>query len=112
MTLFSDNTMDFIESLPSSHGKTIILVVMDHLSKFNHFISLSHPLSAKQVAQAFLSNVYKMHGIPNTITNDHDSLFMSTFWKEFFALLGVQLQFSTAYHLHTDGQYEVVNKCL
>ncbi|KAF2308580.1 hypothetical protein GH714_010920 [Hevea brasiliensis] len=69
-TLFSDLTMDFIESLPSSHGKTVIMVVVDRLSKFAYFIGLAHPFSATQVAMAFLDNVTKIHGLLNTITSD------------------------------------------
>lgn len=49
--------MDFIEGLPKSEGKEIILVVVDPLTKYSHFIALSHPLTAPQVAQAFMTNI-------------------------------------------------------
>ncbi|GJW47595.1 retrotransposon-related protein [Tanacetum coccineum] len=110
--IWTDISMDFIESLPSSHGKTVIMVVVDRLSKYAHFVPMAHPFKAAQVAQLFLDTIYKLHGLPHTITSDRDKVFISHFWKELFKKLGVTLQLSTAYHPQTDGQTEVVNRCV
>lgn len=102
--LFTDITMDFIEGLPNSKGKPVIMVVVDRLSKYAHFISLSHTYNAKQVAQVFLDNVYKLNRLSETIVNDRNFVFTSQFWQEFFKLQGVSLHLSTAYHPQSDGQ--------
>ena len=104
--------MDFIDFLPVSQGKSTILVVVDRLSKYAHFIPVTHPYTAKSIAQLFLDNIYKLHGLPETIVSDRDKVFMSLFWQSLFKMLQVQLKMSTAYHPETDGQTEVVNKCL
>lgn len=105
-------SMDFIEGLPSSGGKHVIMVVVDRLSKYAHFISLSHPYTALDVYHAFLDNIFKLHALPSTITSDRDPVFLSKIWNELFQLQGVSLNKSTTYHPQSDGQTEIVNKCL
>lgn len=105
-SVWDEVTMDFIEGLPKSNGKEVIMVVIDMLSKYAHFMALSHPFSAVSVAQTYLDHVYKLHG------SDRDKVFVSQFWSELMKLQGIQHKLSTAYHPQTDGQSEVLNRCL
>ena len=90
--------MDFIKGLPKLEGHNVILVVVDRLSKFAHFIPLKHPYIASTIAQVFMDNVVKQHGLPNSIVTDRDTIFLSHFWKELFKLYKVNLHLSTTYH--------------
>lgn len=105
-------SLDFIEGLPRSANHNCILVVVDKLTKYAHFLALTHPFTAWSVAKAYLDNVYKLHGLPKYLISDRDRVFTSTLWKELFKGSGTQLCMSTAYHPQTDGQTERVNQCL
>ncbi|KAL2232627.1 UNVERIFIED_CONTAM: Transposon Ty3-G Gag-Pol polyprotein [Sesamum indicum] len=105
-------SMDFIEGLPNSEGKDSILVVVDRLTKYSHFIALKHPYNATTVVKLFFDHIYKLHGLPVSIVTDRDRIFTSRFWKELFTLSGVSLDMSSAYHPQSDGQTERVNQCL
>ncbi|GMY32311.1 Transposon Tf2-2 polyprotein [Fagus crenata] len=92
--VWSDISMDFIDGLPTSQGKTTIFVVVDRLSKYAHFIPISHPYTAASVAQVFFEQIFRLHGMPQSIVCDRDVTFTSVFWKELFRLQGTNFNFS------------------
>jgi hypothetical protein len=79
-------SLDFIEGLPKSKSYNTILVVIDKLTKYAHFILLSHPYTAMIVAQQFLNHIYKLHGLTEVIISDRDKIFTSTLWQELYSL--------------------------
>ena len=66
--------MDFISSLPRSIGYDSILVVVDvdRMSKYNHFLLLKHPYTAWNIAEFFVKEVVRLHGIPKSILRNWD----------------------------------------
>lgn len=108
--------MDFIVRLPKSQGHDAILVVVDRPSKYEHFLPLKHPYSARTVARTvaelFMKEVVRLHGILQSIVSDRDPLFLSVFWRELFRSQGTQLKMSTTNHSETDVQTEVLNHVL
>lgn len=67
-------TMDFIEGLPCSHKYNCILVVVDKLSKYAHFVPLQHPFTPLKVATAYMDHIFKLHGLPETIVSDRENI--------------------------------------
>jgi hypothetical protein len=110
--IWRDISMDFITGLPKSGNKSVIMAVVDHLSKYAHFCSLQNPFTTSIVAQLFMDQVFKIHGLPHSIVYDRNLTFTNNFWQELFKLQVTQLHLITTYHPQTDGQTEVVNKCL
>lgn len=104
--------MDFIEGLPCSQGMDIVLIMVDHLTKYAYFVALRHPFTASTIVATFVKEIVRLHRFPSSIVSDRDKIFLSTFLKELFRLQGTQLNRSTAYHPQSDGQSEIVNKCL
>ncbi|XP_065636169.1 uncharacterized protein LOC136070305 [Quercus suber] len=111
-TPWTSISMDFVEGLPKSQKQEVVLVVVDRLTKFVHFIPLSYPYTTAKVASLFMQHIFKLHGMPTSIVSDRDPIFTSKFWEELFRLQGVELAMSSAYHPQSDGQTEVVNKSL
>jgi len=77
--ILEDISMDFIEGLQKSRGKDSILVVVDRLSKYAHFLPLGHSFTAT-VAQLYFEHSFKLHGLLKTIVTDRDRIFLSKFW--------------------------------
>lgn len=79
--------MDFVVGLPLAETFDSILVVVDRLSKYAHFIPVKHPFTAVNIARVFTKEV-RLHSIPQSIVLDHDPVFTSLFWEELFKWQG------------------------
>src|SRR6201994_869154 len=77
-----------------------------------HFIELEQNATAKDVANVFLREVWKLHGLPTEIISDMDAKFSGEFWESLCKSLNIKRRMSTAYHPQTDGQTEITNQVL
>jgi transposase InsO family protein len=105
-------SMDFKSFPKDKKGYNAVFVIIDRLSKRAYSVPCHKTTTAKDMAQLFISNVYRTHGAPETIVSDRGPQFISEFWTEFCRILGIKLKLSTAYHPQTDGQTEIMNQYL
>src|SRR5258705_12184084 len=104
--------MDFIEQLPMSEGFTVILVIVDRLTKQSLFIPTHDTVDAPQLARLFLTHVFSKHSAPGHVTSNCRTEFVSHFFCSLGSLLSVKLHFMSGYHPEGDGQTEQINQVL
>src|SRR5258708_2622312 len=101
-----------LKQLPTSEGFTVILVIVDRLTKQSLFIPTHNTVDAPQLAQLFLTHVFSKHGTPGHVTSNCGTEFMSHFFHSLGSLLSMKLHFTSGYHLEGDGQMERINQVL
>src|SRR5882724_893840 len=106
------NLMDFIEKLPLSSGYISILVIVNHLSKWSHFILTHDTITSLQLMQLFVLHVFSKHGVPSHVTSDHSMEFVSHFFQSLRTTLDMKLHFTSGYHPEGDGQTKQTNQTL
>jgi len=107
---WSHLTVDFIMKLPVVAGKDVILVVCDRLSKMAYFVATMEGTSAEGLARLFRDNVWKLHGLPESVVLDRGPQFAVELTKELNRMLGIETRLSTAFHPQMDGQTEQMNQ--
>ena len=60
----------------------------------------------EKLAELYVIEIIRLHGVPNSIVSDRDPRFTSTFWRSLQTVLGTKLAFNTAFHPQSDGQSE------
>ncbi|KAL0202690.1 hypothetical protein M9458_000708, partial [Cirrhinus mrigala] len=107
---WSHIAVDFITDLPSSHGHTTILTVIDRFSKGCRLIPLPKLPTAMETAETLCDSVFRFYGLPEDIVSDHGPQFTSRLWTSFFHLLGVNVSLTSGYHPQSNGQAERLNQ--
>jgi len=108
--MWSHLTVDFITKLLVVAGKDAILVVYDRLSKMTHFVATTEGMSAEGLARLFRDNVWKLHGLLESVVSDRGPQFAAELTKELNRMLGIKTKLSTVFHPQTDGQTEWMNQ--
>ena len=105
--------MDFVSGFPLTQSKhDSVWVIVDRLTKSTHFLPMWLDYSMDRLAEMYVSEIVRLHGIPLSIVYDRDPRFTSRFWKELQLALGTRLNFSPTFHSQTDRQLERVIQVL
>ena len=92
--------MDFIVGLSRTHiGYDAIWVIVDQLTKLVHFLAIRNNFSLDRLAELYVNEIVKLHGVSISIVSNRDSKFTSRFWPKIQKALGTFLHLSTAFHL-------------
>jgi len=102
--------VDFITKLLVVVGKDAILVVYNRLFKITHFVATTKEMLAEELARLFRDNMWKLHGLPESIVSDRGPQFAAELMKELNKILGIETRLSTVFHPQTDGQTEWMNQ--
>jgi len=74
--------MDFVTHLPRTvRGHDAIWVVVDRLKKSAHFLAVNLRMSMAKLAQLYIREIVRLHGVPSSIVSDRDPRFTSSFWQ-------------------------------
>ena len=103
---FEEIAMDFVGELPESEGFNAILVITDRFTKIQHYIPAKTSWTAEDVANVYITEIWRLYGLPRHVTSDRGPQFASRFLRELNRKLNINLRLSTAYHPQTDGLSE------
>ncbi|KAK8518020.1 hypothetical protein V6N12_033012 [Hibiscus sabdariffa] len=101
--------MDFVSRLPITPRKNdAVWVIVDRLTKSAHFILVRKSMSSDILADLYIREVIRLHGVPISIVSDRDPNFTSRFWKCLQKALGSILNLSMAFHLNWEKSIPLV----
>ena len=75
-----------------------------------HFVATTEGTLVEELARLFRDNVWKLHGLPESVVSDREPQFAAELTKELNRMLGIKTKLSTAFHSQTDGQTERMNQ--
>ena len=104
--LWTHLIVDFITKLLVVARKDAILVVCDRLSKMIHFVATTKETLAEGLAKLFRDNMWKLHGLPESIVLDKKSQFVAEMKKKLNNILDIKTKLLILFHLFADGQME------
>ena len=91
-----------VQALPNGRDGFVVYMMLH--DKSAHFLPINVEDSLEKLAQLYVDEIVRLHGVPVSIVSDRDPRFTSRFWPSLQAALGTRIHFSTAFHPQTDGQ--------
>jgi len=95
--------VDFITKLPSVVEKDTILVVYNRSSKIVHFVAITEETLAESLVRLFRDNVWRLHGLVESVISDRGLYFVVELTKELNRILGIETKLLTLFYLQIDG---------
>ena len=96
--------MDFVSGFPLTQQKhDSVWVIVEKLTKLAHFIPVRMDYSMDRLAELYVEEIVRLHGVPLSIVSNRDLCFTLRFWKELQSALGTKLNFSITFHPQIDG---------
>jgi len=80
--------------------------------KMGYFVACHGTMNSENLADHFLRQIIRPHGLPSSIISDRGSLFTSDFWKRVTEAIGISRNLSTAFYPQIDRQTERANAIL
>jgi len=108
--LWQHTLVNFITKLLVLKSHDLILVVCDRFSKMSHFVAMTEKTMAEGLVRLFKDNVWKLHGLPESVISDRGLQFAARLTKKLNKMLGIETKLSMAYYPQTDGQTERINQ--
>jgi len=100
-------SMNFVTHLPRTLRKhDSVWVIVDRLTKTTHLLPIDLRISMRKLAQIYIDEIVRLHGVPSSIVSNRDPRFTSRFWQTLQEALGTKLRLSSTYHPQNDGQSE------
>ena len=99
---FEGIAMDFVAELQESEGFHAIFIVMNRFTKVQHYLPGKTTWMVADVANVYINEIWRLHGLPLHITCDRGPQFAYKFYTERNRKHHINLRLSTAYHTLTD----------
>jgi len=78
----------------------------------SHFVAITEKTTVEGLVKLFRDNMWKLHGLPESVISDRGPQFAAGMTKELNKMLGIETKLSMAYHPETDRQTERTNQKL
>ena len=99
--------VDYVGPLPTSHGASYMLVIIDCFSRYPEVFPV-HDMSASTLIRCF-RQFFSRYGFPDAVLSDRGSQLMSTEFIEYLARFNIAKKSTTAYHPSSNGLCERFN---
>jgi hypothetical protein len=75
-------------------------------------ISVKVTHKATNIAEIYMKEIARLHGVPKAIVFDRDPKFTSNFWNGLFKVFGKNINFSKTCHRELDGKKNTINRII